>query len=58
MIREAVLTDLPGESCKALAGWVKPVAIGAGVAAAAAVGGLAANQVFTGGTAAGISPGQ
>jgi hypothetical protein len=60
LIREAVLTDLPGEACKPpVAGWVKPVAIGAGVAAAAAVGGLAADQViFTGGGAAGISPGQ
>jgi hypothetical protein len=60
LIREAVLTDLPGEACKPpVAGWVKPAAIGAGVAAAAAVGGLAADQViFTGGGAAGISPGQ
>ena len=59
LIHEAVLTDLPGEACKAAAGWVKPVAIGAGVAAAAVVGGLAADQViFTGGGAAGISPGQ
>ncbi len=59
LIREAVLTDLPGEACRPVAGWVKPVAIGTGVAAAAAVGGLAAGQViFTGGGAAGISPGQ
>src|SRR5579862_3215411 len=59
LIHEAELADLPGEACKTAAGWVKPVAIGAGVAAAAAVGGLAADQViFTGGGAAGISPGQ
>lgn len=60
LIREAELTDLPGEACKPpVAAWVKPVAIGTGAAAAAAVGGLAAGQViFTGGAAAGISPGQ
>jgi hypothetical protein len=59
LIREAVLTDLPGSACKVAAGWVTPVAIGAGIAAAATVGGLAADQViFTGGGAAGISPGQ
>jgi hypothetical protein len=57
LIDEAVLTAEPHEGCKVAAGWVTPVAVGIGLAGAV-VGGLAASQViFTGGTAAGISPG-
>jgi hypothetical protein len=58
LIDEAVLTAEPHAGCKPSASGVLPVVIGMGLAGAAVVGGLAADQmIFTGGTAAGISPG-
>ena len=54
-----MLSNQPGENCKEGRDWTKVVGIGSGIAAAAVVGGLASSQVlFTGGAAAGISPGQ
>jgi hypothetical protein len=59
LIDEVVLSKQPGEGCKKGLDITKAAAIGSGVAAAAVLGGLASSQMlFTGGAAAGISPGQ
>jgi hypothetical protein len=59
LIDEVVLSKQPGEGCKKGLDITKAAAIGSGVAAAVVLGGLASSQVlFTGGAAAGISPGQ
>lgn len=59
LIDEVALLKQPGESCKKGGDWTTAVGIGSGVAAAAVVSSLASSHaLFTGGAAAGISPGQ